>query len=438
MSQASGRPCPACGTPVPAGQRFCSNCGTDLSVSGPARQSGGSSPQQMPPYGQPQQQVPPYAQTPGSYGQQQPVQPYQQPQPQRSNPIAEALGALGLLFFMRRYRPGYRPRRQSSGCCGCLVALVILLLIFGIPGYVYYHAHPNVINQIKNQVQQSNSGTGNNVNNGNGSTPTTQPPITTANINQTVTYSGVQITLESVQQSAAFPDDTSTGTTGALRIKIKETNNSGQNGNYFYSDVAHLVLPDKSTVALSNALQAIAPDTATTRENWLDFAVPTSDKIDQITLVLGSTQYAQMSIPLTSNANLNTLQAKTVNLNKPISYDSLNWTLVSATESFSIAGHQATSGMRYVVLSFKVDNPTSSNKVIGFPNEYMRLKAGSIVNSPADGISTTLPLGANANTTGTTGTVTFLMPQGNTAYTLIFLANPNYSNVQVNMDFTIQ
>jgi len=433
MSQTPGRPCPACGTPVPAGQRFCSNCGTDLSVSGPASQYGGSSPQQVSPYGQPQQQVPPYAQSPGAFNPP-PVQPYQQPQ--RSNPIAEALGALGLLFFMRRYRPGYRPRRQSSGCCGCLVALVILLLIFGIPAYVYYHANPNAINQIKNRFQQTNISTNNNVDNGN--RPTTQPPITTVNINQSVTYSGVNITIESAQQSAAFLDDTSTGTTGAIRIKIKETNNSGQNGGYFYNDIAHLVLPDKSTVALSSTLQATAPDTGTVRENWLDFAVPTSDKIDQITLVLGNTQNAQMSIPLTGKADLSALQDKKATLNKPISYDGLNWTFLSATESFSVPGHQATSGMRYVVLSFKVDNPTSSNKVIGFTNEYMRLKAGSNVSSPADGISTTLPLGVNANTTGASGTVTFLVQQGNTAYTLIFLAAQNYSNVQINTDFTIQ
>src|SRR5579863_5153280 len=98
----------------------------------------------MPPYGQPQQQVPPYAQTPGSYGQQQPVQPYQQPQ--RSNPIAEALGALGLLFFLRRYRPGYQARRQSSGCCGCLVTLVILLLVFGTPALLYFRANPGTWN----------------------------------------------------------------------------------------------------------------------------------------------------------------------------------------------------------------------------------------------------------------------------------------------------
>src|SRR5690348_2774086 len=256
MSQTPGRPCPACGTPVPMGQRFCSNCGTDLSVSGPASQYGGSSPQQMSPYGQPQQQVPPYAQAPGSYGQQAP-QPYQQPQ--KSNPIAEALGALGLLFFLRRYRPGYQARRQSSGCCGCLVTLVILLLIFGIPGYLYYRANPNAINQIKARFQQST--TGNNVDNNNGNPPTTQPPITSVNINQSVTFSGVNITIESAQQSTAFLDDSSTATNGMIRVKFKETNNSGQSGGYIYYDISHLILPDKSSVAVINELHGAGPDT---------------------------------------------------------------------------------------------------------------------------------------------------------------------------------
>ncbi len=432
MSQASGRSCPACGTPVPAGQRFCSNCGTDLTVSGPASQYGGSPQQQIPSYGQPQQQVPPYAQAPGAFGQQ-PVQPYQQPQ--RSNPIAEALGALGLLFFMRRYRPGYRPRRQSSGCCGCLVALVILLLIFGTPAYFYYRAHPNVINQIKTQVQ--NSGNSNIVDNSSGTaTPTVFPPVT---INKSVTFAGVKITIESAQQATAFSDDTNTAANGLVRIKINEANNSGKDGGYFYSDMAHLVLPDKSSVALVNSLQGSGPQNGTTRENWLDFAAPTGDKIDQMTLVLGTTQEAQEAIPLQSTANLSAFQTTTVNPNIPISYWGLNWTLQSATQSFSVAGKQATTGMRYVVLAFKVDDPTSSNVTIGFTDEYMRLKAGGVTNPTVD---TTLPLGINANTSGITGTVTFLMPENNTAFTLIFLSKQGGSNPQpnpqVNTDFSIR
>ncbi len=431
MSQNSGRPCPACGTPVPPGLRFCSNCGSDMTVAGPASQYGGQQQGYTPaPYGQ-QQQVPPYAQAPGAFGQQQMPQ-YQQPQ-QKSNPIAEALGAMGLLFFLRRYRPGYQARRQSSGCCGCLVTLIILLAIFGTPAYFYYRANPNVINQIKNQVQNSSNNTGNSVNTG--SVPTTQPPITTASINQSVTYSGVNITIVNAQQSTAFINDTSTAANGMIRINIKEVNNGKSGAGYFYGDIARLILPDNSTVALTSASQPGGPDSAVTRDNWLDFAVPTSDKIDQLKLVLGTIQDAQITIPLTGKADLSAFQAKTVNPNTPISYDGLNWTLQSATQTLSITGKQASAGMRYVILAFKVDNSTSRNIVIGFADEYMRLKAGGATNSM---VSTTLPLYANANTTGVTGTVTFLMPENNTAYTLIFLAAQNYSTVQVNTDFKIQ
>src|SRR5215469_1898037 len=149
MAQTPGQSCPNCGSPIAAGQRFCTNCGTVLEAPPPSQYGGQQ--QNYPPVQQPpsyaQQQPPPYAQ-------QQPPPYMQQPQ-QKQSPIAEAFGALGLLFLLRRYRPGYRPRRQSSGCCGCLVLLVILLAFIGLPGYAYYRAHPDFINQIKNQVQSS-------------------------------------------------------------------------------------------------------------------------------------------------------------------------------------------------------------------------------------------------------------------------------------------
>lgn len=425
MSQASGRPCPACGINVPAGQRFCSNCGTDMDVSRPPSQYGGPPPQNFPQA----QPVPPYAQSPYGQQQQQQYQQYQQP-PQKSNPIAEALGALGLLFFLRRYRPGYRARRQSSGCCGCLVALIILIAILGIPTYVVYRNNPHVLQQIQQNINKGNSGNS-------GSVPTTQPPITTAPINQTVTYGGVAITIVSVQQSTAFLDDNSTAANGMIRVNIKEVNNSGSNANYFYSDIAHVILPDKTSVALVSVMQSSPPAVSITRDNWLDFAVSTSDKINQLTLVLGGAQDAQISIPLTGKADLSAFQTKTVNPNIPINYGGLNWTLKTATSSLSIGGKQASTGMRYVVLSFNVDNPTSGNVVIGFTDEYMRLKAGDIMNPT---MSTTLPLVINANTTGVSGTVTFLMPGNDTAFTLIFLAHPGgqpQSSVQVNTNFTI-
>ena len=440
------RNCPNCGTAVPAGQRFCSNCGTPMEPAGPPSQYGGPPPQSFP-QAQPQpqppsftpSQPPPYAQA--QFGQPQPYQQYQQnQQPQKSSPIAEALGALGLLFLLRRYRPGYRARRQSSGCCGCLVTLVILLIILGIPAYAIYRANPHIFQQIQQNVSKvTNSNNTNNTNNANnGSVPTTQPHITTAPINQTVTYAGVDITIVSVEQATAFLDDNSTSANGMIRVNIKEVNNTNSSGNYFYSDITRLILPDQSSVAPVNELQSVAPDKSTSRDNWLDFPVPTSDKINQLTLVFGTSQDAQISVPLTGNANLSAFQTKTVNVNIPISYGGLNWTLKSATSSLSIGGKQASTGMRYVVLVFNVDNPTANGRTIGFPEEYMRLQSGDITNTD---LQTTLPLGINANTTGSSGSVTYLMPANDTDFTLIFLAGQHIGesqpSPQVNTPFKI-
>lgn len=443
MAQSHQRYCPNCGTPVSANERFCTNCGAQMNPEQPFPQIPTQYPQ-APQVPQSQQQVQ-QAQRPGQYYQAPPasqqVPPTYAQQPQsKQNPIVEAFAALGLLFLFRRsVRRGYtgRYQRRSSGCCGAITLLVILA-IFAAIGYGVYRSVGSSIHNL-NSVYSSGSGSSS-TGSGNGEL-TSQPAITTANINQTVTYAGVDISIISVQQSTAFIDDTSSARNGMIRVKIKETNNSGQNASYFYSDMAHLVLPDKSSVAPTNEMQPGAPQNGTTRDNWLDFAVPTSDKINQMTLVLGTTQQAQISIPLTGNANLSAFQAKTVNPNIPISYAGLNWTLKTATSTLSASGKQATSGMRYVVLTFNVDNPTSQSVNIGFVSDYMRLKSGGIMNGPADGINTTLPLQINPNTTGVSGTVTFLMPGNDTAFTLIFLAIPNgidpHSNVQVNTDFTI-
>lgn len=418
MSQQPTRPCPACGTSVPGEQRFCSNCGTDLTAAGPVSQYSGSQPQSYRP-SQFAQSAPPYAQAP--YGQ------YQQT-PQKSSPLAEAFGALGLLFLLRRYRPGYRPRRQSSGCCGCLVLLLIFLFIFGIPGYIVARSNPRFLRQVQQNVGSTNPG----------SIPSVQPPITTAAINQTVNYAGVSTTIVSVQQSSAFLNDTDTATNGMIRVNLKEANNSSDSAEYLYSDIAHLILPNKSSIAPGGELYSIAPGANITRNNWLDFSVSSGTRIDQLTLVLGTNQETQISIPLTGRADLSAFQPRTSNPNLPIAYAGLNWTLQSATKTVCINGKQASAGMRYVILTFKIDNPTSEDVVIGFTQDYMRLKAGDTTNAPED---KTLPLYANAQTNGITGTVTFLMPANANSFTLIFLSMLNgsdpHSNTPVNTDFSI-
>ncbi len=126
MSQATSRSCPTCGTQVPGGQRFCSNCGTDLSRVEAASQYGGP-PQQNFPRGQ---QVSPYTQSP--YGQQQQPQfqyqpqyqqPQQSPQPRRGIAgwlvllliilLALLIGGSGLTYYVAVYQPG-QVRTQAT------------------------------------------------------------------------------------------------------------------------------------------------------------------------------------------------------------------------------------------------------------------------------------------------------------------------------------
>lgn len=415
MSQPANRPCPSCGTPVPAGQRFCSNCGIDLSrIAAPGQ------------YNRPPQQIPPYAQPPNGQPQFRYQPPYQQP-PQQSNLLAEILGLFGMLFFLRRYRPGYRPRRQNSGCCGCLVALAIMLMLLSIPGYIISRTTRYNTSSHAQTSSQSNRY----------ATPATQQQVTTTQLNENVNYAGIDFTLLNAQQSGSFSDDSDSSTNGVLRLNVKEQTSSNVS-SFLYSDVMRLILPDKKVISPINAQHAINPDQGTSRTNWIDFAVPTDSKIDQLTLRLGSETEAQMDIPLSSKANLSSFKTRTASLNATTHYDGMTWTISSATLAWSYDGKQADKGMRHVTISLHIDNPTTHDFIAGFPSDYMRLKAGDTTNPPAG--RTTLPTTIAANSAGATGRVDFQVPEGVTSFTLILLGNanasPSYS--QATIDFQIK
>ncbi len=435
MSQMSERHCPTCGISITADQRFCTNCGTVLEAQPPPPSQYGAQPpsqsypysqqtptyeqqpQQMQPYAQ--QQVPSYAQSP-----QQQVPPYaQQQQPQNQSPIAEAFGALGLLFLLRgfggRRYAGYRPQRQRSSCCGCLVLLVVLFLCLGVPS-LYYASKTSLSSFSKSLNYSSSSNSSDN----SSSSITTQPPITTAQINQTVPYAGVDITIVNAQQSKAFLDDRNAGTTGVVRLNLKEDNKSTARGGYLYGDVTRLILPDKTSIAPTNEQQFEGPDAGVSRTNWLDFPVPTSIQIGQLTLQLGKDTEAQEMIALTGKANVTQYQTKTTQLNNVTTqYAGLTWTVTSATVSLGYKGQQAGKGMQYVTVSLKVDNP-SSQGFSGYWGDYLRLKSGTITSPPSN--DATLPLSFAAGSSGSTGDVNFIMPAGSTSYILIFLSTASF------------
>ena len=125
-----------------------------------------------------------------------------------------------------------------------------------------------------------------------------------------------------------------------------------------------------------------------------------------------------MDVPLTGNASLSKYQLKTISPNTSVQYAGLNWTLTTVTSSLSANGKQADSGMRYIVVTLKIDNPTS-NTFFPSATDKFRLQAGGTTNPPTN---STLPISIAAGTTNTVGTVTFQMPQNSSSFTLIMLA----------------
>jgi len=333
--------------------------------------------------------------------------------------------------------PAYAQAPKRSR--GCLVASIVLLLVLVLGGigafFVVRHNNSTGSNQNGNSTAGNtpiNSGitpTSVTTPGGNGNTPSTGSPVTVP-LNLKFTYSSVDITLVSVQQASSFPDDSSTSQ-GGVRVATKESNSTTYNVRYSYGDVIRLVMPDGSIIAPSNEKSFEAPAAGVSQDNWIDFAV-TSQNIDLSKLILryGSATENQMNIPLTSNADLNKYQPKTVTPNSTFQYAGMNWTLVSATESLSANGQQASTGMVYVSVTLKAVN-SSANNFSGYPGDYMRLQSGDSKSPPSN---FTFPTSVASQSTGT-GVVSFLIPQGGTSFTLLMLAQSSVKAASVNFQF---
>jgi uncharacterized Zn finger protein (UPF0148 family) len=259
-----------------------------------------------------------------------------------------------------------------------------------------------------------------------------QPPITTTKINASVPYAGVDITILNVQQSQSFMNDPNSNTNGMVRLNLQEQNPTDIKLVWSYATIARLVRPDKSFVSPTyvNSVVRVAPGAS--QKSVVDFAIPTNTPINQLTLVLGATNEAQMLIPLVLNANTSRYQPKTTNLNGEMLYFGLNWTLTSATSSLSIPGKQAAKGMRYVTLMLRVDNTLAQIAIPGSPYEYMRLRYGSISALPEH---TTIPVAFQVGAVGITGTASFQVPQQTSSFTLILVSQKGDNGDQGSIDF---
>jgi len=454
MAQQPTRFCSECGAQLQASQRFCTNCGATMNMDAAAPTMGSSASilageptmaaapdlpvsgfnTPAPPMGQPTAPPPPpvsgtynpyVSSAPGvqTYGQNAsapgyPPTPGFAPLPPRGAPMPV---------------PAYarKPKRGN----GCLVTSILLLIVLaaGIGTFVFFRSRSTPGAQ-SNGPFTSPRATATAPVTGGGQTPTVgtsglQP------LNLKITYASIALTLLSAQIAPSFPDDSaSPGSSGVLRVSLQENNTTTGNPSYLESDVVLLVLPDGSTVRSNNQKQNISPDPGVNRANWLDFALNSQASISQLTLRMGSATESQMDIPLRAGADLSKYQDKTSSPNAQFVYSGVNWTLKTATLSYSYSDRQATTGNVYVVLSLSAVND-SPNSFVDSAGSYLRLQTNGASAEP-DG-HTTLPISIGSHTTAS-GVVAFLMPQGATSFTLVLLSQPNPPVNQVTQNFQIQ
>lgn len=319
------------------------------------------------------------------------------------------------------------PKRSRGG----LVAIVLLLVIALGSGGVYFaffrpHGASNSNQNSNSTSTQGATGktpVSNNGTPGSGNTPgstvgtTTSSGPTTEQVNLQFTYASIEMTITTVQEAPSFPDDNS-ATSNTVRINMNENNPTTSGGGFLYSDVAHLLLPDGTTAGYENAQNFEGPGASTSRTNWIDFSVPSSNlDLSKLVLRMGTAAENQMDIPLMPGADLSKYQPKTVNPNTTFQYAGLNWTITKVTESLSAADKQAATGQVYIVVTLSAVNSTGSD-FNAYPGDYLRLKSGGTTSSPTN---FTFPLTV-ASQSNQSGTVTFAMPQGNTSFTLLMLA----------------
>ncbi len=236
------------------------------------------------------------------------------------------------------------------------------------------------------------------------------------------------VTILNVQQSQSFVKDPNTSTNGMVRLNLQERNLTDAKVVWSYATVAHLIVKGKSLVSPTYVNSVVSVTPGASQTSVVDFAVPSNYSVNQLTLVLGATNEAQMLIP----ANLSKYRPKTINLNGQMQYFGLNWTLTRATSSLSIQDQQAAKGKRFITLMLKVDNTLSQVAITGSSYEYMRLQYGNATALPKH---STIPVAFNVGAVGITGTVSFQVPQNTTSFTLVLEPQKGDSGDQGSTDF---
>lgn len=456
MSQISPRFCPQCNSPVASGQRFCPNCGAVLPsepisptvAAMPGNQSGqygvprtelASQPPPPPPSTSPDYMTPPPSTGPNyampsssSY----PSYPGQTPVPAPPSPYTSyppQTPYVGGAIPPYAPQSNAQPKKNSKALLFAIIAgvLVLVLVVGGIAAAVLASHSSKNNNNTAGTTTGGNTGSGSGSSSGNSGSSGSLTQ--SEQLNLSVTYSSVIMTFTSVQQADNFSDDSYITQPGVVRVNFKEQNTTTNPSFYTYIDAFRLILPDGSTVvAPINSQSDIGPDQSVTRTNWVDFPVASKVDLGKLTLQLGASGEVTMAVPLNPSADLSKYQPKTYTPKASTNYAGLSWTVTSVVVSLSADGNQAKTGDEYVTVNLTVSNPTG-NDFFGF--DYMRLQSSGSTVTATDGSQGNEPGQVSAGTTNVKGSATFLMPNTDTSFTLIFLAQDQIS--QTSTTFTL-
>ena len=255
-----------------------------------------------------------------------------------------------------------------------------------------------------------------------------QAPVLTFEVQRTAPYAGLEFTLVNAQYATTFIDDDIHSGSGVVRLNMKVANNSSDQINIVYYDIARLLAPKLSPIAPTNVSLSVGPKPHTSETGWLDFSVSSPLQLSTLQLQLGSTTLGEslVKIPLSGSFNASRYSNRTSPQNLDISYyfpyynpQLLIYHLKSVNIRHAYRGSQAKAGQQYYVLNFSVDNPNATNVSPGYGYDYIRLSFnGGPIHPPIDN---TLPYGFNALAKGVGGRVVFTGPAGLKAFTIDFL-----------------
>jgi hypothetical protein len=267
----------------------------------------------------------------------------------------------------------------------------------------------------------------------------TQPAITTFNVQRAGTYANLSFTVLNAQYASSFPNDTIQTGPALVRVNVSVTNKSTDQISVIYYEVARLLIPGSKPIAPTNVHLSSGPKPGASEVGWIDFPVTKGVQLSTLRLQLGSAALHEtlLTIPFRGSFDPNYFAGKTSAQTLTIWYDFSGNTLVYHLKSVNILyayrGTQAKVGQQFYVLNFTVDNDNGVMVSPGYGFDYIRLIINGYNTPPIDN---TLPHGFKAGAHGVAGRVVYVGPAGLKTLDFAFLLqivqgqNPYNVNLQ--------